>query len=298
MLSAAHVFFRNSSEILPKFLPKFGMFTDTLDMTENLVRALIQEGENSWIEFKRCGNGIENDVYETVCSFSNHFGGTILCGVLVSVISNPSIFSPTLMIEPEAVKIGGKIILAIQVPASSEVHTFKKSIYDRVFEADVKVSATSQIADMYIRKQNIFTEKKVFKYATLSELEDGIITKCRNLALTKNNEHPWRNMSDEEILKSTHLYGKDWQTGDEGMTLAGLLLLGREDVIMSVCPQYKTDALVRRVNLDRYDDRLLIYKNLVESYDILMQFAQKHLSDKFFKACDDRRHDVHAFSSA
>ena len=51
-------------------------------MNENTIRALILEGENSWIEFKRCGNGIESDVYETVCSFSNHFGGTILCGVL------------------------------------------------------------------------------------------------------------------------------------------------------------------------------------------------------------------------
>ncbi len=25
---------------------------------------------------------IASDVYETVCSFSNHFGGTILCGIL------------------------------------------------------------------------------------------------------------------------------------------------------------------------------------------------------------------------
>ena len=121
-------------------------------MNENTIRALILEGENSWIEFKRCGNGIESDVYETVCSFSNHFGGTILCGVLddgtiqgisekaiaslkknfISVISNPSMFSPTLMIEPKSVKIDGKTILCIQVPASSEVHTYKKVIYDRV----------------------------------------------------------------------------------------------------------------------------------------------------------------------
>ena len=271
-------------------------------MNENTIRALILEGENSWIEFKRCGNGIESDVYETVCSFSNHFGGTILCGVLddgtiqgisekaiaslkknfISVISNPSMFSPTLMIEPKSVKIDGKTILCIQVPSSSEVHTYKKVIYDRVFDSDVKVTATAQIAEMYIRKQNVFTEKKVFKYATINELEPGIIEKCRNLAILKNNEHPWKNLNDEQLLKSAHLYGKDWQTGDEGMTLAGLLLLGKEDVIMSVCPTYKTDALLRRVNLDRYDDRITIYKNLVESYDLLMQFAQKHLPDKFF----------------
>ena len=135
---------------------------------------------------------------------------------------------------------------------------------------------------MYIRKQNIFTEKKIFKYAGISELEPGLIEKCRRLAVLKNDEHHWKNMTDEELLKSANFFGKDWQTGDEGMTLAGLLLLGKQDVIMSVCPTYKTDAILRRANLDRYDDRILVYNNLVESYDILMQFAQKHLSDKFF----------------
>lgn len=271
-------------------------------MNVKQIKDLISTGENQWTEFKRCGNGIESDVFETVCSFSNHFGGHILCGVLddgtvkglppkaiatmkknfISVLSNPALFSPTLMIEPQTVEIEGKTILYIQVPSSPDLHTFKKVIYDRVFESDVKVSSTTKIAEMYIRKQNIFTEKKIFKYAGISELKSELIEKCRRLALLKNNEHPWKTMTNEELLKSANFFGKDWQTGEEGMTLAGLLLLGKEDVIMSVCPTYKTDAILRRVNLDRYDDRILVYKNLVESYDILMQFAQKHLSDKFF----------------
>ncbi|MBO4320438.1 MAG: putative DNA binding domain-containing protein [Treponema sp.] len=271
-------------------------------MNTEEIKRLISGGENSWLEFKRCGNGIESDVYETVCAFANHYGGIILCGVLddgtlngipskavtsmkknfVNTISNPELFSPTLMLEPESIKIEDKVILYIKVPSSPDLHTYKKVIYDRVFESDIKISSTTKIAEMYIRKQNIFTEKKVFKYAGMSELEEGAIEKCRRLAVLKNDEHPWKNMNDEELVKSAHLFGKDWQTGDEGMTLAGLLLLGREDVIMSVCPTYKTDAILRRVNLDRYDDRLIIYKNLVESYDLLMQFSQKHLSDKFF----------------
>ena len=51
-------------------------------MDAEKIKDLIRAGENQWTEFKRCGNGIESDVYETVCSFSNHFGGHILCGVL------------------------------------------------------------------------------------------------------------------------------------------------------------------------------------------------------------------------
>jgi ATP-dependent DNA helicase RecG len=60
------------------------------------------------------------------------------------------------------------------------------------------------------------------------------------------------------------------------------MLLGKDDVILNVCPAYETDALLRKVNVDRYDDRKIVRTNLIESYDQLMEFAQKHLLDKFF----------------
>lgn len=43
-----------------------------------------------------------------------------------------------------------------------------------------------------------------------------------------------------------------------------------------------TDALVRKVNVDRYDDREIIKTNLIESYEQLLEFGRKHLPDKFF----------------
>ena len=33
------------------------------------VQSILTIGETVAVEFKRCGNGIENDTYETVCSF-------------------------------------------------------------------------------------------------------------------------------------------------------------------------------------------------------------------------------------
>ncbi len=45
---------------------------------------------------------------------------------------------------------------------------------------------------------------------------------------------------------------------------------------------YQTDALVKKVNTDRYDDRLVVKTNLIESYDQLFDFAAKHLPDKFY----------------
>ncbi len=76
---------------------------------------MLAIGENVAVEFKRCGNGMESDVYETVCSFLNRFDGDIFMGVtddgnvrgvapmaasgmvknFISVISNANAFSPT-----------------------------------------------------------------------------------------------------------------------------------------------------------------------------------------------------------
>jgi predicted HTH transcriptional regulator len=66
------------------------------------------------------------------------------------------------------------------------------------------------------------------------------------------------------------------------------MLLGRDEVIKSVAPAYRTDALLRKVNTDRYDDRLIVEINLIDSYDLLMGFAAKHLWDKFYLEGDTR----------
>lgn len=166
---------------------------------------------------------------------------------------------------------------------SSNHFRFKKIIYDRVDDADVKVTSTSAIAQMYIRKQNIFTEKKIFPYAKMEDLRLDLLPKIRVMAQNHaGGQHPWTAMDDQELLKSAGLYGRDVVTGEEGFNLAALMLLGKDDVILNVAPTYVTDALVRKVNVDRYDDREIIKTNLIESYSQLLDFGRKNLPDKFF----------------
>ena len=61
-----------------------------------------------------------------------------------------------------------------------------------------------------------------------------------------------------------------------------VLLLGSDDCIGGLFPAYKTDCLLRRVNMDRYDDRVTVYGNLIEAYDKIEAFGVKHLDNKFF----------------
>ena len=197
------------------------------------------------------------------------------------MISNPDILSPTVYLSPEIIKYENKTIIHIHVPLSSEVHSFKKIIYDRVDDADVKVKATGQIALLYIRKQNIFTEKKVYPYIKEEDLRFDLFPRIRQMAINKQNDHPWKDMTDSELIQSAGLIGEDAETGKTGYNLAAVMLLGRDDVILSVTSVYRTDALLRKVNVDRYDDRVIVQTNSIESYYQLLQFAEKHLWDKF-----------------
>ena len=221
-------------------------------MDQEKLRTILQIGETIAVEFKRCSNRIENDVYQSVCSFLNRFGGDIylgveddgtVCGVpenaagdmvknFIKIISNPNMFTPTIYLSPEIIKYEGKTIIHIHIPVSAEVHSFKKEVYDRVDDADVKVTATAQLAMMYIRKQNRFTEKQIYPYISLEDFRLDLLPRIRKMA-TNNIEgvHSWESMSDEELLRSAGLYRKDRVTGESGYNLAAVMLLGKDDLM-------------------------------------------------------------------
>ncbi len=70
--------------------------------------------------------------------------------------------------------------------------------------------------------------------------------------------------------------------------MAGILLLGKDSLLLSAVPYHRTDLILRKVNLDRYDDRDLVETNLIESYERIMAFVAKHLPDPFFLEGDTR----------
>lgn len=40
-------------------------------MNTHQLQRIIEEGENESVEFKRCGNQPEKDLFETICAFAN-----------------------------------------------------------------------------------------------------------------------------------------------------------------------------------------------------------------------------------
>lgn len=122
----------------------------------------------------------------------------------------------------------------------------------------------------------------MFPYATSSDLKQELIDRARIMATNRSPHHPWERMTNDEIVRSAGLYKKNLQTGESGYTLACILLFGTDEAILSALPHHKTDAIYRVEEMDRCDDRDVICCNLIESYDRLMAFVEKHIDDKFY----------------
>ncbi len=273
-------------------------------MKDIKLQTLIQKGENLTTEFKESKSKLNKDIYETVCAFLNRDGGDILLGVsddgviigidedkiealrqdFLTAINNPQKLNPPCYLSADIVKIDDKKILHIFIPPSSSVHSLNGKIFDRNGDGDFNITGRhSQIADIYRRKEKSYSENEIFPYATLDDLRIDLLEKVRIRAKNENSgTHPWMDMDDMSLLKSAGLYKKDISTGQEGLTLAAILLFGKDETIQSALPHHRTDAILRKVNLDRYDDRDDIRTNLLESYERLMQFVAKHLNDPFY----------------
>ena len=287
-------------------------------MTREYLQQLLDSGEGFTIEYKLCKSRLSNSVYETVCSFSNRYGGYLLLGVeeiekdgrkvgraigvnedavydmrrnFINALNNTEKFSPTLYLNLEEFDYDGKKVLWVYVPPTSNVCMCVGRVYDRNDDADQDVTDIPiRVQDLYSRKSTEYFEKKIFPYARKEHLMLELMKDVRKLVKENSvdGKHPWLEMDDMGIMRSAGLYETNIETGQEGFNLAAILLFGKPEVIQSCSPGYKTDAIFRRENMDRYDDRLIVEDNLIIAYEILMQFAKKHMDDRFVLEGDQR----------
>lgn len=277
-------------------------------LPDNLLR-IIEKGEGITIEFKEAKKKLPDSLFESICSMLNRNGGHIFLGVkdngdimgvykdyikdmkkdFVSQCNNPEKLFPTAHLDIKEYVDGEKHILYIYVYESSDVHKTANKIYDRNEDGDFDITSnTTLISNLYIRKSSTYIENKIYPFATINDLRSDLIDKARIMAANRTANHPWTKMTDIEMLRSASLYERNLQTGEEGINLACILLFGKDDVIASALSYYRTDAILKVKDIERYDDRDDIKTNLLESYERLTNFIKKHLNDKFYIEDDQR----------
>ena len=128
-------------------------------MTIEFMRDLLSKDEKITVEYKTCQHGVKEDVYETVCSFSNRYGGYIIMGAeddgtpiginrnmvkdmkknFVNQLNNLDKMSPTLYLSLEELEYEGVLLLWVYVPPTSTVEKCVNRIYDRNEDGDMDI---------------------------------------------------------------------------------------------------------------------------------------------------------------
>lgn len=187
--------------------------TDSSILTNRKLEKLLKDGEGFTVEFKKCKNALPTSVFETVCSFSNRYGGFILLGVddsgndlgveqaavkkiktdFINILNNPNKIRPSLFLNLEEYDYEGKTILWVYVPVNSDVEFCDGKVFDRNGDADQDITkSVDLVANLYNRKSHDFYERMLLPYATLDHLRLDLIPKVKQLVQIKNTLHPWK----------------------------------------------------------------------------------------------------------
>ncbi|ADH84746.1 Fic family protein [Desulfurivibrio alkaliphilus] len=270
-------------------------------MKPSEVKEILTTGEGLHVEFKEARDRLPGSFFDTVCAFLNTDGGTIYLGVndnggvtgvepravarlksdIANLSNNPRQLDPPFLLFPHELAIDGKTVIAVQVPLSSQIHRHGGEIMLRSEDGDYRLRGTHQLAGLANRKLSLFSEQRVLPHLTVADLRPELFDKARSLMRIGDRRHPWLAFSDEELLKVGGFFNRDPNSGRPGLTLAAALLFGSDEVIQNAVPGYKFDCLLRRRNQERYDDRLIVRTNLIDAYDLMMGFIEKHLDDPF-----------------
>ena len=279
-------------------------------MTLDDLHKILSRGENTHTEFKEAAKKLPASFYDTVVSFLNREGGVIVLGAddkgivtgispeaveqmkkdIVTALNSKDIVNPPVNFPVYQLSDNGKILLCVKIPVSSQVHDHAGVIYDRENDSDIRIEDDTRISELYFRKRNHFTENEIFPYLSMEGLDESLFDKTRAFVRAVNLRHPWLTASNQDILRSCGFYRRDERTGEEGLTLAAAVVFGKDITIQNILPAYKFDILLRIKDLDRYDDKLVLRTNLIDTYLQTMEFitTRAHLPDKFYLEGDQR----------
>jgi ATP-dependent DNA helicase RecG len=258
--------------------------------------------EDMHIEYKEARDQLPKSLFDSVCAFLNTDGGTIYLGIaddgtitgvdpaavdrlrreIANISNNAQKLDPPYLLFPKEEQRDSKTIIVLQVPLSSQIHRHKGEIFLRSEDGDYRVRATHELAGLLNRKLGIFPEQTPLPACSMQDLRPELFDRARELMRARNQKHPWLPLSDGELLHVAGLYAETSSSKNPVLTLAAVLLFGNDLAIQRAAPAYKFDCLLRRRNLDRYDDRLMIRTNLIDAYDQMMRFVEKHLNDPFY----------------
>lgn len=236
--------------------------------------SLLTESEE--LECKKAagqdGQGkLPEDFWKSYSAMANTQGGIILLGVsekkgvfrlhgierpekirkeLADLLNNKKKVSIDLLTRPGAileVEIEDKVILEITVPRATReqkpVHLTENpfgNTYKRSHEADQELSK-EEVQRLLSEQINDSLDNRILPHFDIEDIHAETLRAYRQLHTNLNPGHHWGALSDLEFLKAISAFMRNRQTGESGLTVAGLLMFGKFQSIQEIFPNYLLD---------------------------------------------------------
>jgi len=280
--------------------------------------------ESSEVECKlangKDGKGaLPNDMWESYSAFANTDGGAIILGLkekkgkfsisgienieqvrtdLFNVGNNRNKVSLNIISNNDVkeVNIDGKKLLVIYVRRATRqerpIYLNGNPIgntYVRANESDQRLQL-EQVKRMLAEQVEDSRDSEILPFYGMEDIDFESLRIYRQNYANLNPAHPWNEYDNQRFLKMIGGWRVNRETGEEGMTVAGLLMFGTHPVIQEKFPYYLLDYQERpeaktekrwvdRLTLDGtwsgnlYDFSRKVYRKLIE--DLKVPFELK-----------------------
>src|SRR5574344_71843 len=239
------------------------------------IEDLLAKTECSDLEYKSAKGGFPGSFWETYSAFANTDGGTIILGVAEKKnrfyldglsedqiekylrdfwnnVNNKGKVSCNLMKTEDVIKEdykGNKILLFFVPRASREQRPVflttqpYNGTFKRDYEGDYKCTE-KEVQRMFADADTSRpVDSRILKNYSMDDIDKNSLSQYRQLFAIAKPDHPWLAEGDLEFLRKLGGYRKDRTTGEEGFTLAGLLMFGKSEAITDIdcCPNFFPD---------------------------------------------------------
>lgn len=258
-------------------------------ITLETILAAAKVGEDMDWEFKSARGGLPKSLWETYSAMANTDGGSIVLGAsekkqgirldglsgeqaeqyrrdLWAILSNRGKVSTNLLNNDDLnlVPLGDAFLLVLRVRRAERterpVYLNAQPIgntWRRNHEGDFHCTE-AEVRRMFADAQETRPDHRILKGFSLRDLDAASLSQYRQRFRAAKGEHPWLGLEDQELLEKLQGWRRDRASGQEGLTLAGLLMFGKAEAIRdpSAAPEFFPDYREKLEPGVRWTDRI------------------------------------------
>lgn len=220
----------------------------------------------------RDGQGaVPEDFWPTYSAFANTQGGVVVLGIrerqeefsiegianvpkvrreLFDSLNNRNKVSANLLTDASVreVTLEGKTILLVEIPRATRkqrpvyltTNPLAGHTYRRLNDGD-RALPDEEVKRMLAEQMEDSRDDRILNGYDLDDLNLGTFRTYRQVFTNREPGHVWNGYDDREFLRHIGGWRKDRETGESGLTLAGLLMFGQMVTIQEELPNYMLD---------------------------------------------------------